>query len=538
VQPRTAPTGTRPAAAVWAWCALAAVLLGAGAIRVRLLEVPLERDEGEYAYIAQLMREGVPPYVEAYSMKLPGVPAAYAVALWLLGPTASAVHLTLLVVNAITTVLVFLLARAWMDPRGATAAAATFALLSVGQPVQGPFANAEHFVLLFAVAGLWLVARAASGAGPRPLVAGGLLLGVGILMKQHGLAFAACGVLLAGAAGKGRRPRARIARAGVVALAAAAPYAATCLALAAVGAFARFWFWTVECAAAYASQVAPAEAAPLLWARFRPILRASPLVWLLAAVGLVTVVCHERLRSNAARLLAFALCSFAATCPGFFFRPHYFVLLLPAAALFVGAAVEAAADLAARRRRALGPLLAVAIGGAAAGDALARQADFLFRLTPAELARSTYGVDPFPESPEIARYIRERTVPGERIAILGSEPQILFYAQRRSASGHVYTYALMEPHDFALRLQREMIAEIEAAAPRYVVAVEVDTSWLRRPESAAALFEWFALYRERHYRTVGLVEIFPSGRTVYQWDEDVRWPPRSDAYVTVLERRR
>jgi hypothetical protein len=46
--------------------------------RVRLRDVPLERDEGEYAYVGQLILQGVPPNKEAYDMKLPGTYAAYA----------------------------------------------------------------------------------------------------------------------------------------------------------------------------------------------------------------------------------------------------------------------------------------------------------------------------------------------------------------------------------------------------------------------------------------------------------------------------
>ena len=42
------------------------------AIRIRLLGIPLERDEGEYAYAGQLMLQGIPPYKLAYNMKFPG----------------------------------------------------------------------------------------------------------------------------------------------------------------------------------------------------------------------------------------------------------------------------------------------------------------------------------------------------------------------------------------------------------------------------------------------------------------------------------
>jgi hypothetical protein len=45
-----------------AWRALAAPVLGLTiASRIRLLGIPLERDEGEYAYAGQLMLQGIAP---------------------------------------------------------------------------------------------------------------------------------------------------------------------------------------------------------------------------------------------------------------------------------------------------------------------------------------------------------------------------------------------------------------------------------------------------------------------------------------------
>jgi len=57
----------------FAWWTLAIIVLGLVlAIRIRLLGIPLERDEGEYAYAGQLTLQGIPPYKLAYSMKFPG----------------------------------------------------------------------------------------------------------------------------------------------------------------------------------------------------------------------------------------------------------------------------------------------------------------------------------------------------------------------------------------------------------------------------------------------------------------------------------
>src|SRR5436309_15283116 len=59
------------------WLLFGATLVAVTYARIRLLGLPVERDEGEYAYTGQLLLQGVPPYKLAYSTKFPGTPAAY-----------------------------------------------------------------------------------------------------------------------------------------------------------------------------------------------------------------------------------------------------------------------------------------------------------------------------------------------------------------------------------------------------------------------------------------------------------------------------
>src|SRR6476620_12781665 len=96
----------------FAWWTLAIIVFGLVlAIRIRLLGIPLERDEGEYAYAGQLMLQGIPPYRLAYNMKFPGVYAAYALIMWIFGESSVGIHLGLLIVNIASIAIVFLVAR-------------------------------------------------------------------------------------------------------------------------------------------------------------------------------------------------------------------------------------------------------------------------------------------------------------------------------------------------------------------------------------------------------------------------------------------
>src|SRR5882724_7989914 len=114
-----------------AWLLVALVILFAVVVRVRLRDVALERDEGEYAYAGQLMLQGVPPYKLAYNLKLPGTYAAYALILAVFGQTAGAIHIGLAIVNAISIALMFMVARRLLDDAGAVSAAVVFTIMSL-----------------------------------------------------------------------------------------------------------------------------------------------------------------------------------------------------------------------------------------------------------------------------------------------------------------------------------------------------------------------------------------------------------------------
>src|SRR5438045_7118599 len=84
-----------------AYALITFVLVLTCVIRFHLRNIPLERDEGEYAYAGQLMLQGIPPYKLAYNMKLPGTYAAYALIMGVFGETIRGVHIGLILVNGI-----------------------------------------------------------------------------------------------------------------------------------------------------------------------------------------------------------------------------------------------------------------------------------------------------------------------------------------------------------------------------------------------------------------------------------------------------
>src|SRR5215469_5211493 len=106
-------------------------------VRVRLRDIPLEGDEGEYAYAGQLILQGIPPYKEAYNMKLPGTYAAYAVLMAFFGQTPAGIHTGLALVSAASIVLMYLIGRKLLDETTGIVAAVSFGLLSLSPSVLG-----------------------------------------------------------------------------------------------------------------------------------------------------------------------------------------------------------------------------------------------------------------------------------------------------------------------------------------------------------------------------------------------------------------
>ncbi|HEX5220536.1 MAG TPA: glycosyltransferase family 39 protein [Verrucomicrobiae bacterium] len=562
-----------------AWIFVALAILLSVAVRVRLRDMPLERDEGEYAYAGQLILQGVPPYKDAYNMKLPGTYLAYALIMAVLGQTPSGIHVGLALVNAATIWLLFLLGKRLLDePAGATAAVA-YALMSLSPNVLGLAGHATHFVVLPAIGGILLLLRAidaprqrkADGsdaktpaANWRLLLLSGILFGLAFLMKQHGLLFGVFGGLFIlwvrlesrflgpaeGGLGTRKYPRRRAgdaARVDWIALIKelalfsggfALPYLLTCLWLWAAGVFPQFWFWTVTYGSQYASGVPLVRASDLIGIMLKTVVGPNLIFWLLPWVGMLMMWWDERLDGRRRFLLAsLFVCSAVSISIGFYFREHYFIQLLPVLALLIAVAVSRSIRLL-RGDQSIELFLALAVlvvSVLAAGAVLIGNGSIWFTYAPRKAVEEIYGSTVFGDTRDAAEFINSNTAPDAKIAVIGSEPEIYFYSRRRSATGHIYTYALMERQPHALAMQEEFIREVDANRPEYVVHMNNPLSWLATPESEQKLFNWWPKYWADNLQLVRTVTT-RQGEAEFR-ERDPAPPGSSGNYLVIFKRK-
>jgi hypothetical protein len=329
----------------WVIVALVLAVLLSVVVRLRVLSIPLERDEGEYAYTGQLMLEGIPPYKLAFNIKLPGTYAAYAVLMGLCGQTIAGIHFGFLLVNLATLTFLFLIARRLLDVRHAAIACVCYALFSLSPAVLGLQGHATHLVVLMALGGWWLLSRARVSRRAWSYCWSGVLFGLSFLCKQPGIFFAMFGgaLLLRDAAQAPASERAmRLRHLAIFCVGVALPFLATCLWMGRAGTFQRFWFWTMVYAPFHAGNLSEET---VWWQLNEFSRRAGALEWwaLAAAAGLICLMFDKAQKEAKFVLVCLLGFSLMALMVSFYFFRHYFIVLLPVASLLVAVAVRGAA---------------------------------------------------------------------------------------------------------------------------------------------------------------------------------------------------
>jgi len=394
---------------------------------------PFERDEGVYATVAQGLLKGQMPYRDLFDNKPPLVYAWYALSFMLFGEKVIAPRILASVLLSLTTLSLFSQVR-MVFPRGVAHLAAGLFGLSTGLPFVALHANTEAYMLLPLVTSLVAFTTGMRRGSMRWFVLSGVLCGVAMMTKQ--VAFWNLGALMAvgavwrwkvdGSTWRAFRPSACVfagaaAAVGLIAV----PFALT-------GSLDELFYanvsynWLYVGVLSFSERLADfvngtayvaAVAAPL----------AGGAVW-----GLLTVV-RRRKQPLDYLILAWALASVAGVATGGRFFPHYFLHLMPAAAVLTAAVVYEVVT-----RRSLQPIGKPAVAIASLLVLTSLTVTTVMYLAPrAAEQRVAVSVAEQKEweanSRKLGEYIKARTRPDDKIFNFGREAPIYFYADRRPA---------------------------------------------------------------------------------------------------------
>jgi hypothetical protein len=392
---------------------------------------PFERDEGVYATVAQGLLKGQMPYRDLFDNKPPLVYAWYALSFLLLGEHVVAPRIVASVLLSLTTLSLFGQAR-MVFPRGVAYVAAGLFALSTGLPFVALHANTEAYMLLPLVTSLVAFTVGVRRGGMRWFLLSGALAGAAMMTKQVAiwnlLALMAVATALRwkddGFSGRTFRPSACLfAGAAAVVGLIAVPFALT-------GSLDELFYanvsynWLYVGVLSYSERLADfASGTAYVTAVAAPL--AGGAVW-----GLLTVI-RRRKQPLDYLIVAWALASAAGVATGGRFFPHYFLQVMPAAAVLTALVVY---ELATRRRiqpigrpaQAVAALMIVVSLGTIGVMYLAPRA------AEQRIAESVAEQKEWESvSRQLGEYIAARTDPDDEIFNFGREAQIYFYADRR-----------------------------------------------------------------------------------------------------------
>lgn len=474
-----------------------AIVLLTLALRGPLLDIPFERDEGEYAYIAWRLGHDELPYRDWFDQKPPAIFWVYRLASTLPCDPVRAVHIMGMLFSLGSAIGLYFFARRLLGNSWGLVAALLFAALSADPLIQGTAANTELFMLLPLILSHLLFLAARDGRGGKPVL---LLIGVasGLAMAFKQVAFVNW-VFLAAAYPLSipgdRRWRRGLDFALWSATGVMLVWGLIALYFNAHQAMGDFVYNVFTHNFKYINAMSLSDRLRFLLKTLGTLARTEAIVWILAPIGLVATFLSGRrwLSCYCAGWLATGL---VGVCASGYFFPHYFQQILPPLALLAILGLEALA-----RSRFLAGVPPLARKSACA-IALALLPcctfyPFIFRYTPQEAVTRIYPEAFFAQMPEIGRLLARLTRPDERIFIFGAEPELFFYARRASATEYIFLFPLYGPYGDALERQKKAAAEITAAKPAAVLFLSSNLFFM--PGTEQYFTQWTRAFLEQNY---------------------------------------
>jgi hypothetical protein len=477
---------------------LAIIIFTVLTIKVPLLGIPFERDEGEYAYIGWRMGLDELPYRDWIDQKPPGIFWIYRLALNLPVEPVRAIHLMGLVFSAASACALFFLSSRFMKHFWAVICAVLFAILSADPLVGGTAANTELFMLLPLILSQ-LALFAAVSEGRRkipPAILAGALTGIAAAFKQVAivnwpLIVFSCWLFTA--------ETGRLRKTLSFAACSAAGIAAIWVFIAGYFLLRHglddFIYNVFTHNLEYVKAIPWSARWEYGMTTLKAISRSQMLIWIFSAAGFATL-CRAKKSKAFLYLAGWMVASILGAGAGGYFFPHYFQQLLPVLCL---AATLGAAGLAEARFWKTLPSWArhsILCAALFILPAIVFR-PFLFTYSPQEAVRKIYPADAFAEMPDIGRRLAQITRPDDRVFIFGAEPEVLFYARRASATRYIFLFPLYGPYSDARARQIATADEISANNP--AAALYLPNQLFFSPDSEQYFTRWSQNYLHKNF---------------------------------------
>jgi hypothetical protein len=514
-------------------------------IRSKFSGIGFERDEGAYSYYGKLLLEGKIPYKDFYEQKFPGLFYFYAFIVSMFGDTVEGMHKGFMYVNILTMIFIYFTSRNLFSAFAGVVSAATFLFVSMTPTLSGYTVQGEHGVIFFASLGFLFYSIARIKNDWKFYLLMGLALGAAFMCKTSGIFFVAAGgitVITDFFLIKGKKEyKQLIKNAFIFGSGAAVVVIIMFLIIYSKGAFNDMLFWTLEIPKKYVNKIKWEDGKQYLDYSYQAITNDYKLFWRHAFLALIACVFAKAVDLKT-KVFAFVLIAFscATIVPGFYFYGHYWIQILPGLSILSGLMYFSAVSILKDRMNLRSPNLKYIYLGLFAVLVFMHSnklKNYYYHPNYEQILRTVYGGNPFPEAVEIGKFINSISKPEDQLVIMGSEPQIYFYTHKKCPSRHAYFAAIVDNVPEHKQWQREFVADVEKAKPKYFVFFNHGISLFVQPGTDQYVFQWANKYIQDNYKIIGIVDMLGQTSNYIFNETAATYRPQSQQYVMIFERK-
>ena len=488
---------------------LAAILGLTFVMRMKFWNQPFEMDEGLHAYMGWGMLQGLVPFKDMYNTKPPGIYALHTLLFLFAEPTALNIKVFASIYTLGTTAAVFSVARKLAGDTAGLVAALFFGIFSSGPNIQGGGVNSEVFMILpYTLAAHSLIKAVQTGRSRSYLLAG-IWTGVACTIKQVAVVnlFWVAGCLLVHLwLEKDKPKRTKVLANGIwVFLGSVLPWLPFLLYFYSYDALWHFYYWMVSANFKYIGdgyQELPNFS--LFLSQMKNVLSENGLLWILALLGIAwrwqelrpSIGSGPKNESGVEERLIWILMatwplfSFLGVMLGGRFFSHYYIQMIPSLSVLGGVGLVSLIDKIRARgvgffRRASG-LMAALVVASTLVLFVKTDVSYYVRYNDAQISLHQYGSPLFSVTRFIGNYLADQTEQEDLIYVWAVNPEINFYALRKSPSPFLIQTDL---DHIPWNAHKELVQSLQERPPKYIVAMQ-DMS----------LFPWLKDYVENKYR--------------------------------------
>ena len=465
---------------LWSFWIGVPILILLASSRLILKNLPLNRDEGTYAYLGKQAISGFKPYVDFYEMKTPMLFYWHGLMGKIFGFNEAGIRITALIFVLLTGISLFLIARKYVGNGLAMVAPVMYSLLSLNLFSLGFSMETEHIMNALVVCSLYLIIQSVSQPNPhKHLLGAGLIFTLAILTKQTSVIFFPVLALLY--YGNYADRNYKWTHLWFFVIGGIIPLFLFAIIFTIHKSWDQVFFWLISYPSKYiaSSDASNAMKNFLYFIKRITLFQITSFIFCFTALSIFLVKAWNK---KHLWLIIYMLISCLSILPGFRFYGQYWQLIWPPLALITALAP---ATLSQKPKWLITVPLLVMVGVVA--DIIIKK-DYYFNGKYTINYQKLYYQNPFDAIKKLSLYAKRQMNSEDKFMVFGSEPQAYLYAEKASPTPHIFM-SMLSKHgktfeDFTEDVQKTLNLE----KPNYVLFNIFPFSWSITKDENDAIF--------------------------------------------------